>query len=105
MSREFQRAIAGEIKAEIARQGLSRIKIGAEVGIDPTSWGNYFVNLSRDVPMPVVTRVCRILGVPFSVIVARAEAAEPLAVDALEEPTATEAAAIKRGRKRRGVAE
>lgn len=100
MSREFQRAVAAEIKAEIARKGLRRTAIGGAVGIDPTTWGNYFVNVSRDVPLRIVTAVCEEIGVPFSEIVARAEAvAQP------EEPTEAEERAVARARRRRGIAE
>lgn len=78
VDRTFQRAIAAEIRAEIGRQGLRRTAVGNEAGIDPKAWTNYFVEpIKRDVHLKTVSAVCRVLGIPLSELVARAEALEP----------------------------
>lgn len=73
VSREFDAAVAAEIRAEVARQGLARTAVGKAAGVDAKSWTRYFVNTERDIPLQVLSRVCDILGVRVSDIIERAE--------------------------------
>lgn len=51
--------------------------------MDPKSWSNYFVNVSRDVPLPALSAVCNELGVSLSEVIRRAERAEAQPVPSL----------------------
>lgn len=74
----YEAALAAEILAEASRKRLSHKHIQNEAGIKPRTWGNYFIQGRNHIPMDVVFRVSKVLGVSASELIARAEAASAL---------------------------
>src|SRR5690349_1881109 len=60
VSSPFERAIADELLAEIARQRLLHREVQELAGVKSRAWSNYFIQRSRHIPMPVLESVARV---------------------------------------------
>ena len=105
MSREFDRAVAAEVRAEVARQGLSRSEVERMAGIESRTWSRYFVSVQRDMPLKVLVSVAQVLGVSTSELMARAEANMPQEPtdELIEGLSPAERREVARARRARGI--
>ena len=74
MASTLDDAVASEIRAEIARRGLSRNDVALSAGINPRTWSRYFVKRDRDIPLSAIVAACSALGMPVTDLIDRAEA-------------------------------
>lgn len=75
MDRALQRALASEVRGELARRDPPvTAKAAAEaIGISETAWQTYFKKMNRDVPMRVLVDLADFLGVPLWRMIQSAE--------------------------------
>ena len=71
----FRDRLAGEVRAEIARQGLTLVNVADAADIARSSLSRKLAG-KQDFKMAELTRVAAVLDIPPSTLVARAEAAE-----------------------------
>ena len=77
-----QQALAAEIRAEAAAQRITARDLQRAVRVSSSSWSNYFVACTRDVPLSVVYDVAEELGMPGWELLRRAQVrAATLATD------------------------
>lgn len=81
MRTKIEDALAAEVRAEIARKGLTRTEVAARAGVNPRTWSRYFASGNRDVPLQVLISACAALDVSVSEMFARAEASLPADYD------------------------
>lgn len=86
MSSRLEAAVAAEVLAEAARKRLSHKEIQSRAAINPRSWGRYFVQQVRPIPVTDLFGVAEALGVSPSELLRRAEAR--IAADLSEEARA-----------------
>lgn len=102
----FERAVASEILAEIARQRLMHKEVQAESGVKQRAYSYYFIEQVRHIPTPALEAVSAVLGLRASEVMRRAEdrmASMPVEDDALTPSRPENRAAIEEGQK--GLAE
>lgn len=65
-------AFAGEVLAEVARQGRTHKEVQATSGIKPRTWSGYFVQRNVTIPFPAMEKVSDALGLDLEVLLRRA---------------------------------
>lgn len=68
----MEEAILDEVLAEVGRQRVTAKAVQQAAGVTSGSWGNYFVQRTRHVPLPVLLNVCLALDVLPEDLVRRA---------------------------------
>lgn len=71
-ARAVQRALAAEIRAEMARQNLTHKALREAAGISASAYRTHFRVFARDLPMSEYLAVCDVLGVSAGDVMARA---------------------------------
>lgn len=82
----MQHALGAEVRALVAAATprLTAKAVYTAAGISSSAYSNYFVQCTRDVPVAVVADVARVLGIPASELLRRAEERAAEAVDPSE---------------------
>lgn len=71
--RSIEQALADEVLAEVARQRWTHKQMQERAGIPSRTWGAYFVQRDRSIPMTAVEKVAHALGMSGSELMRRAE--------------------------------
>ena len=74
MQTQLERAVAGEVLAEIKRQRYTYKEIQASSGIKARAFSYYFTAGERSIPLHVLDAVCAVLKVPTAEMIARGAA-------------------------------
>lgn len=76
-----QRAIAAEIRAEMARQNLTHAELIRRSGVSQSAYRYYLRTFERDLPMPALLALCDALDMPAADVLERAIAAAAAATE------------------------
>lgn len=69
---EIQKAIAVQIKAEMAAKDWKQADLVKATGIVNSTLSRYLAG-GRDIPLPVFVDICHALGLPIGELIARAQ--------------------------------
>jgi len=68
---EIQKAIASQIKAEMAARDWKQADLSKATGLVGSTLSRY-LTAGRDIPLPVFVDICQALGLPMGELIARA---------------------------------
>lgn len=105
MQTQLERAVAGEVLAEIKRQRYTYKEIQAASGVKARAFSYYFTAGERSIPLYVLDAVCAVLKVPTAEMIARGAArVTDQGDDELEAGlSAADRAVVEKGRAEHGV--
>lgn len=66
-------AVAAEVRAEVARQGLTRSEVVEKSGVNQRTYSRYFVRCDRSIPIDTLALVAQVLNISLGEILRRAE--------------------------------
>lgn len=73
MDKQLQRALAAEVRSELARRDVTAKAAAEAIGISETAWQTYFRKMNRDIPMRVLVDLAAYLRMPLWVLLRAAE--------------------------------